>query len=126
LKYLVSEHYAVPGNSQSSSPGWSTISIEFRARTNLERTGKQCRERYANHLQPGVKKGGWTKEEDEIILNLQARLGNQWAKMMEWLPGRSDNSIKNRFWSFHRSKNRGGVQRKANGVQKLKVHPPSA
>mmetsp|Transcript_7532 Transcript_7532/g.15167 ORF Transcript_7532/g.15167 Transcript_7532/m.15167 type:complete len:429 (+) Transcript_7532:213-1499(+) len=117
LKQLVEDSMRQPGRS-SKSPGWSSISIEFRRLTQLERTGKQCRERYANHLQPGVKKGGWTKEEDDMILKLQAKLGNQWAKMMEWLPGRSDNSIKNRFWSFHRSKSRAAPSKPRGGSGK--------
>jgi len=41
------------------------------------RSGKQCRERWVNHLKPEVKKGGWTHEEDELILQKQAELGNQ-------------------------------------------------
>jgi len=106
LLALVDEFYRDGRNPRTATPSWSIIAIEFCKRLKLERTGKQCRERYANHLQPGVKKGGWTKEEDDLILSLQGELGNQWAKMMEFLPGRSDNSIKNRFWSFHRSKSR--------------------
>eukprot|EP00518_Triparma_eleuthera_P020434 CAMPEP_0197561316 /NCGR_PEP_ID=MMETSP1320-20131121/24897_1 /TAXON_ID=91990 /ORGANISM="Bolidomonas sp., Strain RCC2347" /LENGTH=455 /DNA_ID=CAMNT_0043122939 /DNA_START=149 /DNA_END=1513 /DNA_ORIENTATION=- len=86
---------------------WTQIAAEFSQYPRFaERSGKQCRERYANHLHPGVRKGGWTKEEDLLIRSLQKELGNQWAKMVRYLPGRSDNSIKNRFWSFQRSKER--------------------
>jgi len=31
------------------------------------RSGKQCRERWFNNLNPNVKKGNWTAEEDQII-----------------------------------------------------------
>ena len=41
-----------------------------------DRTGKQCRERYMNHLQGGIKKGDWTPEEDRIIIEQQKLLGN--------------------------------------------------
>jgi hypothetical protein len=41
-----------------------------------------------NHLNPDVVKGGWTEEEDAIILRMQAELGNQWAKITKMLPGR--------------------------------------
>ncbi|GMI27099.1 hypothetical protein TrCOL_g6199 [Triparma columacea] len=78
---------------------WATVAEALGGRS-----GKQCRERWNNHLNPDLRKGGWTKEEDEIILKLQARLGNQWAKMMEWLPGRSDNGIKNRWHSAMRTR----------------------
>ena len=40
------------------------------------RTGKQCRERFHNHLVPKLKKGKWSEEEMQIILRWQAKLGN--------------------------------------------------
>lgn len=61
------------------------------------RTGKQCRERYVNHLKAGRRKGGWTKEEDKHIMQLQAKLGNQWSKIASTLHGRTDNDVKNRW-----------------------------
>ena len=39
------------------------------------RLGKQCRERWFNQLDPSIKKGGWTKEEDRILMGAQARMG---------------------------------------------------
>eukprot|EP00978_Attheya_sp_CCMP212_P034616 scaffold145888_cov43-Attheya_sp.AAC.2 len=41
------------------------------------RSGKQCRERWHNHLRPDVKKGEWTEEEDEMIIKMQESIGNQ-------------------------------------------------
>eukprot|EP00428_Durinskia_dybowskii_P063123 CAMPEP_0170364126 /NCGR_PEP_ID=MMETSP0117_2-20130122/5212_1 /TAXON_ID=400756 /ORGANISM="Durinskia baltica, Strain CSIRO CS-38" /LENGTH=628 /DNA_ID=CAMNT_0010618615 /DNA_START=93 /DNA_END=1979 /DNA_ORIENTATION=- len=61
------------------------------------RTGKQCRERYINQLDPNIKKSPWTAEEDSTILRLHDQLGNKWSKFMDYLPGRSDNAIKNRW-----------------------------
>ncbi|GMH85637.1 hypothetical protein TrST_g3614 [Triparma strigata] len=77
---------------------WSVVADELRSRS-----GKQCRERYHNHLDPTVKKGGWSKEEDELILSLQKEYGNAWAKITSFLPGRTDNAVKNRYWSATRS-----------------------
>jgi len=66
------------------------------------RTGKQCRERYINHLSPHIKHGPWTDEEDEIMYKLHAELGSKWVQYMERLPGRSDIAIKNRWRSLKR------------------------
>ena len=42
-----------------------------------DRSGKQCRERWHNHLRPNLKKGHWTDEEDKLIVELQSKYGNQ-------------------------------------------------
>lgn len=63
------------------------------------RNGKQCRERWHNALDPEVRKGAWSVQEDLAIFQLQSRLGSKWAEIARSLPGRTENSIKNRFYS---------------------------
>lgn len=66
------------------------------------RTGKQCRERYVNHLNPRLKHSEFTPLEDATIWRLYATIGTQWAKMSKVIPGRTDNNLKNRFHNLKR------------------------
>ncbi|CAF2121618.1 BnaA03g11630D [Brassica napus] len=66
--------------------------------TCLARCGKSCRLRWANHLRPNLKKGSFTGDEERLIIQLHAQLGNKWARMAAQLPGRTDNEIKN-YWN---------------------------
>jgi hypothetical protein len=61
------------------------------------RLGKQCRERWRNHLDPDVNRAPWTDEEDQILIDWHEKIGSKWVKMADYLPGRSDNAIKNRW-----------------------------
>ena len=68
------------------------------------RNGKQCRERWCNTLSPDIKKGHWTDAEDKVIFEMYASLGARWTLIAKQLPGRTENSIKNRFYSASRKK----------------------
>lgn len=69
----------------------------------LLRCGKSCRLRWTNYLRPDIKRGPFTSEEEKLVIQLHAILGNRWAAIAAQLPGRTDNEIKN-LWNTHLKK----------------------
>mmetsp|Transcript_3546 Transcript_3546/g.13578 ORF Transcript_3546/g.13578 Transcript_3546/m.13578 type:complete len:316 (-) Transcript_3546:155-1102(-) len=84
------------------------------------RVGKQCRERWLNHLDPTINKGEWSDLEDKIIVVMQNKMGNRWARISKCLKGRTPNAVKNHWNST--------LQKKAEGLRKkyLTVDDPLA
>jgi hypothetical protein len=91
---------------------WSLISKYM-----TSRSGKQIRDRFLNALDPALTKDKFTNQEDLTILKLYAKMGSQWSKIATYLPGRTGDMIKNRFYSslrkqIHSDDYREGLRKK--------------
>lgn len=71
---------------------WRTIAFDMEGRT-----PRQCRERYMNYLNPNVKIGNWTPQEDQILLMNYNVIGNHWQKIADKFKCRTASAVRNRF-----------------------------
>ena len=85
------------GDQKVATLKWSVV-----AKAVPGRSGKQCRERYLNHLTPNIKLSSWSPMEDALIFRLYETEGSKWSMMAKLLRGRTDNGIKNRYHHLKR------------------------
>ncbi|KAK2441701.1 transcription factor MYB14 [Trifolium repens] len=74
--------------------------------TGLPRDGRSCRFRWLNQLNPCLKKGRYSEEEKQKILQLRDQLNCSWAEIAKQIPGRTDNEVKNIWYSNERKKHK--------------------
>ncbi|KAF3647381.1 Protein ODORANT1 [Capsicum annuum] len=90
----------------------------------LLRCGKSCRLRWTNYLRPDIKRGNFSKEEEDTIIQLHENLGNRWSAIAARLPGRTDNEIKN-VWHTHLKKKLKNYQPPQNSKRHFKTNHDS-
>jgi hypothetical protein len=85
---------------------WTDIAIRMPSGL----SSRQCRERWRNYVSPSLHNQNWTDEDDRKLIDEFARLGPRWAIIAEAFPGRSGNTVRNRYFLLKRKKDK---QRKA-------------
>jgi hypothetical protein len=83
---------------------WKTIASQM-----LDRTVRQCRERWFFYLAPSVTNGPWTSAEDALLCSKVNEFGARWKKLTEFFPGRTDINIKNHYTTLLRRQRPFGV-----------------
>jgi hypothetical protein len=86
---------------QHGESGWGGAAIQL-----IGRTAKGVRERYMHQLLDTISRVGWSSEEDSRILQLQRELGPRWTQIAAQLPGRTRNSVKNRWKGLAKKQSR--------------------
>ncbi|GMG98324.1 hypothetical protein Nepgr_000164 [Nepenthes gracilis] len=85
---------------QYGMKSWAQIAAKL-----VGRAGKQCRERWHNHLRPDIKKDSWSEEEERLLIKAHEQYGNRWAEIAKKIPGRTENAIKNLWNATKRKQN---------------------
>ncbi|PKA47734.1 Transcription factor GAMYB [Apostasia shenzhenica] len=79
---------------KNNTKNWVTIAKN----SGLQRDSRSCRFRWVTHLDPHLKKEPISPDEETMIIRFHAMFGNKWSMISRYLPGRTDNEIKN-YWN---------------------------
>ena len=73
-------------------PDWNAIALQIRGRN-----PKQCKERFTMVLDPNLRRGPWTEEEDRALVRLYHEHKGSWSAIARHIPGRTEHMVKTRF-----------------------------
>lgn len=87
--------------STTTEPNWDRVS-EILKENGYDKTAKQCRERWVHQVNPDLSKKKWTDDDSKILFDLHKVHGSHWKVISKSFPGRTDNFLKNQFFSLIR------------------------
>ena len=82
---------------KSNKVDWTRIAKRMK-----NKTPRQCRERWNNYLNPNLKQGEWSQEEDELLMRKYIEIGAHWNTLAKCFDGRSANNVRNRYLTLER------------------------
>ncbi|CAM9721933.1 unnamed protein product [Ectocarpus sp. 13 AM-2016] len=107
--------------SGSKSKGLGKWDEEAQARASGS-VGKQILQRYLTHLYPKASREVWSHDEEEVLWRAQKEYGNAWNYISSLLPGRSENAVKNHWYTQMRM----FIGQRGNNPSSSKPCPPSS
>lgn len=80
------------GDQSGRQSNWDKIAAQF-----TNRNAKNCRKRWFHSLDPKLRRGKWSPNEDKVLLEAYEQLGPSWQRIAQLIPGRTDDQCSKRY-----------------------------